>query len=178
MVRPFTLGALHEPSVRVRVRPFTSVPSINQALRLGLGLGLGPSPSVPSMSQALALGSAPCSSRYNGGVSGVGPTRGVAVICTKLRPLPLGPALLSPGVTVQNICVPPRRPTGLPVLRQILTVPPMPWQLAAATRLAPARTVAQGKAVMAPAAILPLLHRTPIIALALAQLPQIHELAA
>ena len=104
--------------------------------------------------------------------------RGVAALCRKLQPLPLGPALLSPGVTVHKLGVPPRRPTGLPVLRQISTVPPMPWQLTAVTRLSPARIAAQGTAVVAPAAILTLLHRAPITALALAQLPQIPELAA
>ena len=75
--------------------------------------------------------------------------RGVAALCRKLQPLPLGPALLSPGVTVHKLGVPPRRPTGLPVLRQISTVPPMPWQLTAVTRLSPARIAAQGTAVIA-----------------------------
>ena len=74
--------------------------------------------------------------------------RGVAALCRKLQPLPLGPTLLSPGVTVHKRGVPPRRPTGLPVLRQISTVPPMPWQLTAVTRLAPARIAAQGTAVV------------------------------
>ena len=58
--------------------------------------------------------------------------RGVAASCRKLQPLPLGPALLSPGVTVHMLGVPPRRPTGLPVLRPISAVPLLPWQLAAA----------------------------------------------
>ena len=75
--------------------------------------------------------------------------------------------------------VPPRRPTGLPVLRQISTVPYMPWQLAAAIRLGPARNAVQDAALMAPAATLTIHTRAPVTALALAQLlPQNHDLAA
>ncbi len=59
--------------------------------------------------------------------------------------------MLSPGITVHQLGVPPRRPTGLPVLRQISTVPSMPCQLAAATRLIPARNAVQGAVLMAPA---------------------------
>ena len=105
--------------------------------------------------------------------------RGVAALCRKLQPLPLGPALLSPGITVHHLGVPPRRPTGLPVLRQISTVPSMPWQLTAAIRLVPARNAVQDAALMAPAATLTIHTRAPAVtALALAQLPQNHELAA
>ena len=96
--------------------------------------------------------------------------RGVAALCRKLQPLPLGPALLSPGITVHHLGVPPRRPTGLPVLKQISTVPAMPWQLAAAIRLGPARNAVQDAALMAPAATLTIHTRAPITALALAQL--------
>jgi hypothetical protein len=111
--------------------------------------------------------------------------RGVAALCRKLQPLPLGPAILSPGVTVHHPGVPPRRPTGLPVLRQVSTVPSMPWQLAAAIkaiRLVSARNAVQGAVLMAPPATTLTIHtRAPVIALALALaqlLPQIHELAA
>ena len=55
----------------------------------------------------------------------------------------------------------------------------MPWQLAAAIRLAPARNAVQDAALMAPAATLTIHARAPAVpALALAQLPQNHELAA
>ena len=105
--------------------------------------------------------------------------RGVAALCRKLQPLPLGPAMLSPGITVHHLGVPPRRPTGLPVLKQISTVPAMPWQLAAAIRLVPAQNAVQGTALVAPAATLTIHKRAPVTALALAQLlPQNHDLAA
>ena len=54
----------------------------------------------------------------------------------------------------------------------------MPWQLAAAIRLVPARNAVQGAVLMAPAATLTIHTRAPATALALAQLPQNHELAA
>jgi hypothetical protein len=105
--------------------------------------------------------------------------RGVAALCRKLQPLPLGPALLTPGITVHNLGVPPRRPTGLPVLRQISTAPSMPWPLAATIRLVPARNAVQGAVLMAPATTLIIHTRAPVTALAMAQLlPQNHELYA
>ena len=56
----------------------------------------------------------------------------------------------------------------------------MPWQLAAAFRLGPARNAVQdAAALMAPAATLTIHTRAPVTALALAQLlPQNHDLAA
>ena len=104
--------------------------------------------------------------------------RGVAALCRNLRPLPLGPALLSPGVSVHSLGVPPRRPAGLALQRDISTVLPMPWQLTAAVRLVPARVTTNGTALEAPVAALNLPPHAPIIALAIAQRPQNLEPAA
>ena len=104
--------------------------------------------------------------------------RGVAALCRNLRPLPLGPALLSPGVSVHSLGVPPRRPAGQALQREISTVLPMPWQLNAAASLVPARVATNGTALEAPVAALNLPSRAPITALAIAQRPQNLEPAA
>ena len=104
--------------------------------------------------------------------------RGVAALCRNLQPLPLGPALLSPGVSVHSLGVPPRRPAGLALQREISTVLPMPWQLTAAVRLVPARVTTNGTVLEAPVAALNLPPHAPIIALAIPQRPQNLEPAA
>ena len=106
--------------------------------------------------------------------------RGVAALCRNMRPLPLGPALLSPGVSVHGLGVPPRRPAGLALQRGISTVLPMPSQLAAAAGLVTARVAANDIALADPVADSNLPKRAPITitALTIAQLPQNLEPAA